>query len=192
MMTDQINDTSLRRFFEIGGLTHSSAHYLTAIERLRGQNGYARVTDVAQRLGISRGAASRAISVLKERGWIEEDPHRMLLLTEGGRELALMVERNYRVVEGFLEEVLGIPGDVAREDACKMEHLLSPVTAGSLLKMIRLLEGNRSLMRRLKEELKARPPARGDGKFNSAGSAVPVESSDRAHLINGRKVARKA
>ena len=93
MMTDYINDSSQWRAFEDSELTHSAAHYLTTIKQLRQQYGYARVTDVADTLKVSRGAASRAMVLLKDRGWIQEDPHRMLQLTNEGMERARNVER---------------------------------------------------------------------------------------------------
>jgi Mn-dependent DtxR family transcriptional regulator len=154
-MTDRINDSSAWRAFEESGLTHSAAHYLTAILHLREQYGYARVTDVAEWLKISRGAASRAISMLKERGWIEEDPHRMLILTGSGEELARGIVHNYSIMESFLEGILGIKTEAAREDACKMEHLLSPETVQALFRLIRTLERNKSLMKTLKEKYTA-------------------------------------
>ena len=153
MMTDRINDSSSWRAFEDSELTHSAAHYLTAIHTLRHRYGYARVTDVADYLKISRGAASRAIALLKERGWIKEDPHRMLELTESGHELAQTVERNYLVLEWFLEHILGMPAEVAHEDACKMEHLLSPLTTGALFRLIRTLERNKPLLGQIKKQL---------------------------------------
>lgn len=152
-MQDRINDNSSWRAFEDSELTHSAAHYLTTIQNHRKQFGYARVTDVADHLKISRGAASRAVSLLKERGWIQEDEHRMLELTEIGQRLARVVERNYLVMEWFLEEVLGLPRETAREDACKMEHLLSPVTSHALFRLTRALKQDAEVMNRLQASL---------------------------------------
>lgn len=167
-MTDRINDSSAWRAYEEGELTHSAAHYLTTILHLRERFGYARVTDVAEWLKISRGAASRAISVLKERGWIEEDPHRMLVLTESGQELARGIMRNYRVVESFLEDILGLPGVAAHEEACKMEHLLSPLTIKALDRLMRTLEQNQPLKRDLREKFAACEEARGEAEHKPA------------------------
>jgi len=155
MMPPQINDSPSGRTCEDRTLTHSAAHYLTAIARLRLRHGYARVTDVAATLRISRGAASRAITLLKERGWIGEDPHRMLELTAAGAELARGVEHNYQVIQCFLEDVLGVAHDVACEDACKLEHLCSAPTIGALVSFIRTLEGARPLGGGLGEWLQA-------------------------------------
>jgi Mn-dependent DtxR family transcriptional regulator len=176
-MPPQNNDSSFWRAYEERTLTHSAAHYLTAIARLRQRHGYARVTDVAAALRISRGAASRAITQLKERGWIGEDPRRMLELTEPGAELARGVEHNYQVIQCFLEEVLGVAHEVACEDACKLEHLCSAPTIGALLSFIRTLEGNLPLRGRLQEWLRAALPMGTDpapGLFDQPNAHDPA------------------
>lgn len=154
-MPERISDNSTWRAFEETELTHSAAHYLTAILGLRQRFGYARVTDVAEDLGISRGAASRALAMLKERGWIQEDPHRMLELTAAGQDLARGVVRGHAVIERFMVDILGVPEQVAHEDACKMEHLMSPVTVEALVRLIRTFEGDKRLKSRFKELLGA-------------------------------------
>ena len=136
-MVVNTNDNSAWKAFEESEVTHSAAHYLMTIMHLREKNGYARVTDVAEHLNVSRGAASRATTLFKERGWIQENEHRMLELTGDGQALARGVERNFLILEFFFEDILGVPGDIAREDACKIEHLLSPDSSRALLKLIR-------------------------------------------------------
>ncbi|MCE5230098.1 metal-dependent transcriptional regulator [bacterium] len=149
MAPAQINDNSSWRAFEDAEPTHSAAHYLTTIMHLKERMGYARVTDLAEHLGVSRGAASRAAALLKERGWIEEDPNRMLLLTDSGRDLARSVERNYLIMECFLEDILGVPGDIARRDACKLEHLLSGQTGQALFRLVRVLNESPKILKKI-------------------------------------------
>jgi DtxR family Mn-dependent transcriptional regulator len=133
----QINDSSYWREFENNDVTHSAAHYLMAIDSLREEFGYARVTDVAEMLDVSRGAASMSISQLKKRGWVKEDPNRFLLLTEDGAQIARLVEHNFRILSKFFQEVLGVSRDVALADACKMEHLMSLETGRRLVWLMR-------------------------------------------------------
>lgn len=138
-MAKDINDAAYWREFENNQLTHSAAHYLMAIDSLRGDLGYARVTDVADMLEVSRGAASMAIAHLKKRGWVEEDPNRFLLLSDQGHSMANLVEHNFRILSKFFEEVLGAPHDVALSDACKMEHLMSLETGRRLVWLMRYI-----------------------------------------------------
>ena len=111
--------------FEDNLLTHSAAHYLMAIRELLETQGYARVTDIAKRLNITRGSCSISLKPLKKRGLVVEDPNKFLTLSEEGRYLAEVVERNDELLEVFFREVLGMDSDQAEVDACKIEHLLS-------------------------------------------------------------------
>lgn len=176
MAPAQINDNSAWRAFEVAEPTHSAAHYLTTIMHLKAHLGYARVTDLAEHLGVSRGAASRAAALLKERGWIEEDPNRMLLLTDSGRELAKAVERNYLVVECFLEDILAVPADVARVDACKLEHLLSGQTGTALYRLIQMLNENPKLLKKIQARIAKMNP---DEPF----AAIPDLPRDPAAVL---------
>ncbi|MGC9329808.1 MAG: metal-dependent transcriptional regulator, partial [Candidatus Hinthialibacter sp.] len=118
-MRRMTNDSTYWRAFDENKVTHSVAHYLMAIDHLRKEQGYARVTDVAGLMNISRGAASLALSHLKEKGLVEEDPNRFLLLSEEGDSLARNIEHNYVLLTCFFENILGVHEDIARADACK-------------------------------------------------------------------------
>lgn len=143
-MSKPINDSTYWRDFEKNDITHSAAHYLMAIDALREEFGYARVTDVAEMLEVSRGAASMSISQLKKRGWVAEDPHRFLLLTDEGHQMAVLVEQNFRILSKFFEEVLGVSPDTALSDACKMEHLMSLETGRRLVWLMRYILSDES------------------------------------------------
>lgn len=111
--------------FEENTLTHSAAHYLMTIHELLQTQGYARVTDIAKRLNITRGSCSISLKPLKRRGLVVEDENRFLHLSEEGLRLAEIVERNDELLEVFFRDVLGVSPEQAEIDACKIEHLLS-------------------------------------------------------------------
>ena len=54
--------------YEENELTHSAAQHLMAVHELREEHGYARVSDIAQHLKITKGSVSSAMKRLKERG----------------------------------------------------------------------------------------------------------------------------
>lgn len=149
----EINDSAHWREFERNGITHSAAHYLMAIDSLRTMNGYARVTDVADMLDVSRGAASMSISHLKKRGWVDEDPNRFLLLSETGEKMANLVEHNFRILSKFFEEVLGVRSEIALADACKMEHLMSLETGRRLVWLMRYILSDESRAAKVSEAM---------------------------------------
>lgn len=157
-MGKEINDSAYWREFENNQLTHSAAHYLMAIDSLRSDRGYARVTDVAEMLEVSRGAASMAITHLKKRGWVNEDPNKFLLLSEEGESMANLVEHNFRILSKFFEEVLGAPHDVALSDACKMEHLMSLETGRRLVWLMRYILSDESRAAQVHETMASYKP----------------------------------
>ena len=99
-----------------------------------------------------------AISHLKERGWVMEDPNRFLLLTEEGGSMANIVEHNFRILKKFFEEVLGVPQDVASGDACKMEHLMSLDTGRRLVWMMRFILSDESRAAKFNEAMSCYRP----------------------------------
>lgn len=126
--------------FEDNPLTHSAAHYLMTIHELLQTQGYARVTDIAKRLNITRGSCSISLKPLKRRGWVLEDPNKFLLLSDEGRRLAMVVEQNDELLEVFFRDVLGVDAEQAEIDACKIEHLLSVESSVKLATFIKCLK----------------------------------------------------
>ncbi|MHC4390428.1 MAG: metal-dependent transcriptional regulator [Planctomycetota bacterium] len=110
-------------------LTHSAAHHLVAIAELLESFGYARVSDVARELEITRGSASVTLKRLKEHGLVSDDTRRFLGLTEPGARIAESIRNTKRVMMHLFIELLGVGEDQADVDSCKIEHLLSAETA---------------------------------------------------------------
>ena len=133
-----MSDREVWKEFEDNLVTHSAAHYLMTIAHLLDENGYARVTDIARRLNITRGSCSISLKPLKKRGLVVEDENRFLLLSERGRHIAEMVELNDELLEELFRDVLGVSPDQAEIDACKIEHLLSIETSAALANFIRV------------------------------------------------------
>jgi len=125
--------------FEENTVTHSVAHHLTAIADLMTEYGYARVSDVARKLEITRGSASITLKGLKKRGLVTEDDRRFLGLSSEGRRIALSIQARRVVMKRLFCDVLGISPDQAEIDACKVEHLVSPETAERITRFLRFL-----------------------------------------------------
>lgn len=138
-------------------LSHSRAHYLMAIEALREELGYARTTDVAELLEVSRGAASMALTQLKKRGWVTEDPNRFLLLTEEGKQISELVSANFRALSAFFFSILGMRKERALLDACKIEHLVSADACRRLSALAQLVQEDESLAQRIRQAMSALP-----------------------------------
>lgn len=133
--------------FEDNLITHSAAHYLMTIRELLEAQGYARVTDIAKRLNITRGSCSISLKPLKKRGLVTEDANKFLTLSEEGRHLAEVVERNDELLEVFFREVLGVGQEQAEVDACKIEHLLSLEASVKLCHFIECIRSDQKAAR---------------------------------------------
>lgn len=142
------------RRFEEHPLTHSMAHYLMAISELRAEHGYARATDVAKRLGVTKGSASIALKTMREKGFIEEDANRVLFLTKRGQGAVSNIVGSRAAFLQFFHDVLAVDELVALEDACKLEHLVSHITTERLIRFTYFIQKNeaaRKLMAQFRE-----------------------------------------
>ncbi len=126
--------------FDANELSHSAAHHLLATYEVGlPYGGWARVSDIARRLEITRGSVSVTLRLLKRRGLLETDDHHMVRLSDRGLRAAQAVMGKRAVVKAFLSAVLNTPEPQADIDSCKIEHLISDETAQRLARLTRLL-----------------------------------------------------
>ena len=123
--------------FEANRLTHSAAHHLRAIQELGAKaGGWARVTDIAQALSVTRGTVSINLRSLKKRGLVLTSERRMVKLSPQGRALVRDVCTRKAIIKSFLTSVLGVGERLAEVDSCKIEHLLSQRTSFCLARWL--------------------------------------------------------
>lgn len=125
--------------FDRNIISHSAAHHLMTIYNLLERNGYARATDVARSLEITRGSASITLKSLKQRGLVEEDENKFLRLSDEGERISHAIRSTRIIFQKFLVEILQVDEEVAEVDACKIEHLLSNETGEKLLNFMRFI-----------------------------------------------------
>ena len=145
--------TSTWKEFSKNTLTHSGAHYLMAIQETFQEQGYARLSDVAKRLKISKGSLSTSLKPLIKKNLIVEDDNKHLFLSDKGKLFADNISQTYSILKNFLENVLQVDHETAEIDACKIEHLLSSDSANAMLQMIKALDGNKKLLEDLQNEM---------------------------------------
>ena len=106
---------------------HESAeNYLEAILALS-EKGNVRSIDVAQHLNFSKPSVSRAMGLLRENGYITVDGEGWIELTPAGQEIAERIYERHHLLTQWLTQ-LGVPPEIAAEDACRIEHDISAVT----------------------------------------------------------------
>ncbi len=104
---------------------HESAeNYLETILMLQQRKGSVRSIDIANELEFSKPSVSVAMKNLREGGYIEVDKSGQIRLLPAGQEIAEAVLRKHEMLTGFLV-ALGVSPEVAAEDACRIEHVLS-------------------------------------------------------------------
>jgi len=167
--------------FEDNQITHSAAHYLMAIKQLLEDHGYARVTDIAKALNITRGSCSISLKPLKKRGLVLEDENRFLRLSEEGQRIAELVELNDKLLEILFGEVLGVDPDQAEIDACKVEHLLSIESSTRLSAFVKVWKSGAPEVKAFRKLLvRSREECKGDSESCSLCNQIclqPQESS---------------
>lgn len=140
--------------FEANELTHSAAHHLLAIHDVGSKyGGWARVSDIARKLDITRGSVSINLRALKKRGWVKTDDHHMVALSPEGTKAVHVILAKRVVVKAFLVNVLGVPEPQAEIDSCKVEHLLSDESGHRLVQFMRFLSsdpGRKKLLTRFR------------------------------------------
>ena len=104
---------------------HESAEdYLEQILMLLEKKGYARSTDIAAGLDVSKPSVSVAMKKLRENGYISMSSDSLISLTDKGYAIARRIYDRHQMLTRYLMQ-LGVPEEIARADACKMEHDLS-------------------------------------------------------------------
>ena len=102
----------------------SAEDYLEMMLMLKEKHGYIRSIDIADELGVKKPSVSYATKRLRENGYITMDSDSHITLTETGMEIAMRMYERHKTLTDLLV-ALGVDENVAREDACKIEHDLS-------------------------------------------------------------------
>ncbi len=105
-------------------LSASLEDYVEAILGLERVSRVARVSEIAERLSVSRPSVTGALKILAARGLVSHARYGHVTLTEEGARVAGEVERRHVLIRDFLTGVLGIPLDKAETTACRLEHVL--------------------------------------------------------------------
>lgn len=119
-------------------LTEVAEDYVELIGDLIAVEGEARLTDVAERLGVSQATASKVVARLRRDGLVENKRYRSIFLTALGRDMADRSRKRHRIVFEFLI-ALGVDEAIAHADSEGIEHHVSDVTLARLTDLTRKL-----------------------------------------------------
>ena len=107
--------------------------YLETILILSQKKQLVRSVDISEYMGYSKPSVSRAMGLLKDDGYIEEDYREGVILTEKGKQIAESVYDKHTTLAKMFES-LGVDAQTADEDACKIEHFISDKTFAAIKK----------------------------------------------------------
>lgn len=113
-------------------LSPSREHYLKAVYRLSEGGDGARITDIAQALGVSKASTCHAVRELQQKELVYRDNRHQVYLSVTGKKVAALVTRNYESLKSFFIEILGIDEEAAAVQACALEHVMSSGSLHSL------------------------------------------------------------
>ena len=116
-------------------LLESGENYLESILMLQQEKGYVRSIDIENKLNFSKPSVSRAMSILKQNGYIVVHPDGHIILTEIGLKKASDVLDRHRTLTEFLETVIHVTPEIAEKDACRIEHIISPETFAGIKRL---------------------------------------------------------
>jgi len=116
-------------------INESSENYLETILVLSRRLPVVRSVDIANELGFKKSSVSVAMKNLREKNHITVTDAGFIYLTDEGRKIAEMIYERHEMISGFLEK-LGVSKEIAAEDACRIEHVISKESFSALKQFI--------------------------------------------------------
>lgn len=106
-------------------VNESAENYLETILILSRKNPVVRSVDIAEELGFKKSSVSVAMKNLREKENITVTKEGYIYLTNSGRAIAEMIYERHEFLTNWLTS-LGVDSKIAAEDACRIEHVISP------------------------------------------------------------------
>ena len=121
-------------------LTPTMEDYLEAIYILSKEKRVVRVKDIAKRLEVKMPTVTGMLKTLSDKGMIDHEKYEYLELTGKGFHIGGQIDHRHQLLKSFLIDILQINHDQADEDACKMEHAVSPTTLERIVEFMEFIE----------------------------------------------------
>lgn len=113
-------------------IEQSKEDYLEAIYVLGQKIETVHNIDIASFLGFSKSSVSSALKKLRQENLIQIDERNVISLTKEGEKVAVMMDQRHRFFTDMLIKI-GVDPQIAQEDACRMEHVISKETFQAIL-----------------------------------------------------------
>lgn len=113
-------------------LTPVMEDYLEAIFELDKEKRAVRVKDIASKMNVKMPTVTSMLKTLNDRGLVNYEKYEYVEMTRNGASVGKEMRRRHGILLKFLTEILKIDFQVANDEACRMEHALSPETLDCL------------------------------------------------------------
>ena len=114
----------------------SAENYLETILILSKKLPVVRSVDIATELGFKKSSVSIAMKNLREKKHITVTDAGFIYLTDSGKEIAEMIYERHQFLSQWLIR-LGVPSEIANQDACKIEHIISKESFDAIKKHVK-------------------------------------------------------
>jgi len=114
--------------------------YIEVIRDLEKKNRVARIKDIASVRGVTCANVSVAVNNLARKELVEHEQYGHVVLTSAGRRLARVLEKRHQAIRSFMTDVLGLESDLAESEACKLEHVMSPLAMQAISRFLLFVE----------------------------------------------------
>jgi len=119
--------------------TASMEDYLEAIANLGEGRKVVRVKQISEMLRVKMPSVTSALKKLSEQKLVEHERYGHIKLTPEGDKVARDVIYRHEALTRFFAQALGINRETAEEDACKIEHVISPLSMERLAKFVEFI-----------------------------------------------------
>ena len=121
-------------------LTSVMEDYLETIFELDKKKRAVRVKDIAKQMDVKMPTVSSMLKTLNKRGLVNYEKYEYIELTKSGAKVGKEMQRRHKILYQFLSDILRIDTAIADEEACKMEHSLSPATLDRLTDFMEFIQ----------------------------------------------------
>ena len=124
-------------------LTPNMEDYLECILQLKLSKKIVRVRDISKCLNVNMSSVTSALENLGKKNLVFHERYGYVDLTEQGNQYARKILQRHEVLTKFFNEILQVPLEIAENDACHIEHLISGESFSQVSKLVSYLTGNK-------------------------------------------------
>lgn len=117
-------------------LTEAGEEYIETIYKMSLEGGPVIAARLAERMKVSPPTVADMLKRLSDNGYVQASRREGVRLTKKGTDAAETLVRRHRLWERFLTDVLGLNWDEVHEEACKLEHAMSPQVEEKLAEIL--------------------------------------------------------